>query len=524
MRVRHTHLLLLLWGVLLVPSVGGAQELDRLHFTIGEHALVSLPGRVEVVGGYADGLSVEAADPELAQSLPADLSLTTRLRMAPGLLLVGESWPLFTAYQLSTDFDIRYAMGTSEPQELLAFSPIHQAREALPLPRLLEARAAAMGDYLALSFGLMRSYWGMGMLSNDGRARDQAGASPFGYARTSDRVVRAQVAVFPLGPASEAEERAAGRALEPPLTLAFGADAVIEDDTADWLHGDRTWHAVAAVRGRYAGFNGGLYGVHRIQSHAEGGETEVTVIDLYARQEMTSPEVNLWVEAELALTFGETTYAENPLHPGPQEVLAGGGLARVGFESGVFGMLLEAGYASGDDNPYDTEQRAFTFDREHRVGLLMFREALRKASAVSAYNIADPTYRASPPRGYERTATQGAIRGAVYVNPRATIEIAEGLKAMVGYVHARSDGPYADPFQSGLMGGASVGLRGALLADHFGDELNLGLDYTLALDVVSLRFRGEFAWFKPGDIFSDPDEGTAPADQLGGWLHGVVRW
>ncbi|MGB0588529.1 MAG: hypothetical protein ACPGU1_02510 [Myxococcota bacterium] len=516
-------LLLVLTFAVSAPSFAQSPDLERMHFTIGEHTLVTLPGRAEVVGGYAGSMVVDVADPAISGVLSEELSVFSRLRLAPGVLFMGSNWPVFTTYTLSADLDVRYEIGEMSGDALLRLDPVRAQRSEVPLPRLLEARAAAVGDHLAISFGLTRSSWGLGMLANDGRPRSViSGASPFGYSRTMDRVVRAQVAVFPfgrtLGPADRSEST------EPPLTIALAGDAVIEDDNADWLEGDRTWHAVGAVRGRIAGFLGGVYGVHRRQAHAAGGDTAVTLIDLYVRQEMSASDVRIWGELEGAISFGETTFAENPLSPGPQTILAGGGLARVGVQSGLFGLVLEAGYASGDDNTYDNEQRAFTFDREHRVGLLMFRESLRKATAVSAANIEDPTYRASPPRGYERTATSGAVRGAIYVNPRVTVEVVEGLTAMVGYLHARSDGVYTDPFQSGLVGGASAGLRGTLFAENFGDEINLGLDYALDLDSLGLRFRGEFAWFSPGDIFESPSSDEPARDQVGGWLHGEVSW
>ncbi len=56
-----------------------------------------------------------------------------------------------------------------------------------------------------------------------------------------------------------------------------------------------------------------------------------------------------------------------------------------------------------------------------------------------------------------------------------------------------------------------------------GDELDLGLDYVVELSTVRLRFRGEFAWLAPGYVFASPDD-LDPADQVGGWLHGEVRW
>jgi hypothetical protein len=520
--LRSPILALLFVGLACPPSLAQGPDLDRALFTIGEHALVTFPGRLEVVGGYVDGMAVDVAAPQGLDLLPSDLSLASRLRVAPSLTLHGSTWPLFTAYQVSADLDIRYESGSSVVDEALAYDPVRAARDRPPIPRLLQANATAIGSHMAVSFGLTRSSWGLGMLANDGGPREVAeGASPFGFARHADRVVRAQVLVFPLGrPTGNGPD---GESQEPPLTVALAADAVVDDDTANWAHGDRAWHAVGALRGRIEGLRGGIYGVHRVQDHAEGGETQVTVLDLHVRQDLYASDIRIWAELEMAITFGETTYAENALDLGPQDVLAGGGIFRVGTRGGGLGIVLEGGYASGDDNPFDTEQRAFTFDREHRVGLMMFREALARSTAVAAANIADPTHRASPPRGFHRAATGGAVRGAVYINPRVTYEIVEGLQVMVGYLHATSDGFYTDPFQSGLQGGTSMGTRGVPLPRTFGDELDLGLDYVLDLKPLRLRFRGELAWFDPGDIFAsfeDPD----PADQLGGWLHGEVRW
>ena len=497
-------------------------DLQRLHIGLGEHVLLTLPGRVEVIGAYTQGMPVEVIGEGLDERLPEDLSLYGRLRFAPSLYLVGNQWPLFQAYKLTTDVELAHEMGESSADELLALDPVHAKRLEPTEPELYELKVSAGGTYLALSFGLMRSSWGMGMLSNPGDVQAiQSGASPFGFARSADRVVRALVATYPLGQGERAAEMVTQ---EPPLTIALGADAVLEDDNADWLIGDRTWHALGALRGAYAGFLGGLYGVHRRQRHAEGGETALTLIDLYLRQELKNEDVRVWAEVEAAIAFGETSYAQNPLNPGPQSILSGGGLGRMGVNAFGFGLVLEAGYASGDDNPYDNERSGFTFDREHRVGLLMFREALREASAVSASNVGDPEYRASPPRGYEKMASAGALRGAIYVNPRVHYEVIEGLTLMAGYLHARSDGPYSDPFQSGLMGGASMGLQGTLQPDHFGDEIDLGVDYRVKLGLFALNIRAEFAWFRPGDIFARPAPEDSAPDQMGGWLHGRLSW
>ena len=63
-----------------------------------------------------------------------------------------------------------------------------------------------------------------------------------------------------------------------------------------------------------------------------------------------------------------------------------------------------------------------------------------------------------------------------------------------------------------------------VLVDQLGHELDLALDYALDLGAVALRLRGEFAWFRPGDIFARPGAEGGASDQVGAWLHGEVAW
>ncbi len=200
-----------------------------------------------------------------------------------------------------------------------------------------------------------------------------------------------------------------------------------------------------------------------------------------------------------------------------------GGLARFGLETGMFKGVLEAGSASGDDNPFDDQVRGFSFDREYRVGLLLFREVLRTATAVTAYNVADPAYRGAPPRGFDRIATGGAVRGATYVNPRFTLKPTDGLHVFAGFLYAASDGEYVDAFRSGLEGGAPVGPRGARAADDLGWEVDLGVRYAFDVERVRLAVRAEGAWFVPGEVFDDED-GAALNDIFGFWLNLGARW
>ncbi len=380
-------------------------DLERLLFTIGEHGMMALPGEVHAVGSWVDRVPVTSEAPELPDELPDDLAGFFRLRFMPSFTLLGTQWPVFQAYQLRADIDLTVDVFDDAFDTPLAYDPVHAERSTVPVPRLMETYFLAAGKSLAIKAGLMRSSWGAGILANDGRDRGPGVEfSPFGFSRSADRVVRLQVAWFPL-------DRPKREGAGPPLTLAVAVDGVLDDDTAKWTEGDRAFNFVAAVTGEVDTFRGGIYAVHRTQKHGGGGSTEVTVFDAQAKYHLIQRgSIDAWVAAEVAGIIGTTTRARSAILQKPYDIYGAGGVLRVGLEHTLLQAVLEGGLASGDDNPFDSELRAFTFDREYRVGLLMFREYQRKVTAVTAYNLADPTYRAEPSRGFERTATETGSR------------------------------------------------------------------------------------------------------------------
>ena len=497
---------------------GQLVDLERLLFTIGEHGLMALPGELQAVGSWVGRVPVTSEAREIGDELPDDPAGFFRLRFMPSFTLVGTQWPVFQAYQLKADIDVTTDVFDDTLDTPLTYDPVHRERSLVPVPRLMETYLLAAGDSLAIKAGLMRSAWGTGILANSGHDQGPGvETSPFGVSRSADRVVRLQVAWFPI-------ERPKREGAGPPLTLAVAVDGVLDDDTAKWTDGDRAYNFVAAVTGEVDSFRGGLYAVHRTQQHGGGGSTEVTVVDAQASYDVLKRgSISAWVAAEVAGIVGTTTRARSAILQKPYDIYAAGGVLRVGLDHTLVQAVLEGGLASGDDNPFDSELRAFTFDREYRVGLLMFRDYQRKVTAVTAYNLADPTYRAEPSRGFERTATEGAVQGALYINPRVAVFPVEGLTLQVGYLHGISQGSYTDPYQSGLAGGVSVGPNGAVGQDELGHEVDVGVDYRLDLDHLSLRFRLEGAWFRPGLVFADPATGRQD-DVWGGWLHGGLLW
>lgn len=504
-------------------SPAGAQgrsiiDPERLYFAFGEHVVFALPGEASALYGHVDALPIDVASDPAAETVPAEDFGRVRLRLQPTLTLTGARWRPFAAYQVASDIDVlNDLVFVGDGREPLAHDPAGRASTGLIGARLQQLYALAAGPTLALKVGLTRSSWGLGVLANDGEEpRPDDEGSPFGFAQRSDRVVRAQLAVFPLA----ARERGA----EPPLTVAIGFDGVIDDDTARWSEGDRAYNFISAVRGVVDRFAGGFYAVHRRQGHAEGGETVVTVLDLHARLDLVrEPTLATWIEGEGAVILGSSSLSRSPLHEGSFDVAAAGGVGRFGVRAGAFTGVLEVGHASGDDNPFDDELRAFSFDREYRVGLLMFRELLRTSTAVSAYNLADPAWRGVPPRGYDNIATAGAVRGVTYVNPRVTVRPVEGLHLYAGLLYAESDADYVDPFRSSLAGGAPVGPNGALAASALGLELDFGVRYAFDLGPVEVHARAELAWLDPGEVF-DRAALTEVDDIVGFWLHLGARW
>jgi len=517
-------------GVMMMAALGtgevrgqapGLVDPDRVHMAFGPHVVLALPGELSLVYGTLSPIDIRAEDPAVPSSLPREHFGYARLRLQPSLVVAGADFAPFQVYRFAADIDVlRHVVpfGGGGPRDVLRYDPYARAEGGSLGAHLQALTLQATSRVVAIQLGLARSHWGLGLLANAGEGPrfDDDEASPFGFPLTADRVLRAQVAFFPIAPA---------RADRPaPLTLAMAFDAVVDDDTARWSDGDRAYQGIAAVLGYARPVTAGLYAVYRRQRHHEGGETSVTVVDAHARVDIAQGDaVDAWLEGEAALILGSSSLMRSPLHSGSFDVASTGGVLRFGIRSGLFTGVMEAGAASGDDNPFDDKLRAFSFDREYRVGLLLFREVLRASTAVGAHNLADPDFRGQPPRGFERNATSGAVRGAAYVNPRVSLRAHPRLRVDAGFLYAASSGEYVDPFRSGLEGGAPVGPRGARAKHDLGWEVNLAARYEGRAAPFTFDARVEFAFYRPGGVFDDAD-GNPAADVAGIWLHLGGRW
>src|SRR5262249_14974204 len=126
----------------------------------------------------------------------------------------------------------------------------------------------------------------------------------------------------------------------------------------------------------------------------------------------------------------------------------------AGVPYGDIVAQLEVGYASGDADPYDGTQRRFTFDPNHRVGLLLFDEVLRFQTARSATAAQDPllTNASRPTPGVDLLPSNGSVFGAQYVNPTAIYRPRHWLDLKGGMVIAQSTSDVVDPYRTATSG------------------------------------------------------------------------
>jgi hypothetical protein len=495
---------------------------QRQHIQLGEGHYLALPGELRFVGAHLDGVDVLPADAARATQTPDDHFGVFRLRLRPAWVATLPGF--FNVAKIAADAEVDlYGWGGDTPTGL-ALDPQWQYRANETGLRLTQAYGLLVGRWMATQFGLVRGHLGLGMVANAGVDPDfnDPGVQPFGFSREHDRSLRFMVSFFPY----EAVRR--GKNTRMPAALVLAGDAIIDDDTASWSAGDRAYQGLAGVRlqSKQVSFLGGA--AYRSQAYVEGGETNVWLLAATGRWDALRGEHRLWLASELAAITGETTLSQSPVRPGAFDVAAVGAVGRVGYGRAWYDVVLETGIASGDANPFDDRVRTFSFDREYRVGLLMFNEATRLSNAVTAANVADPIYRGTPTRGYDTLASGGAVQNAIYLQPRMVLRPFDGFSLALGYLYGRSHEPVADAFRTGVNGGAPTAWRGATDATDLGHEIDLAVRYAWQTTgwrgaMLDLRASVQFAWFAPGDAF-DTALGEAAADQFGLLYHLETRW
>ncbi len=422
--------------------------------------------------------------------------LTTRLRVAPEIY-VGRFGLIMEADGVTGSI-----IGHPAPQ-------LVGDRVPFPVIRPLELRKLYLQykwDSGAFRVGQQTSQWGLGLLANAGAQDAQPG--DFGQQHYGNLTYRALLAArpfFSLG--------GAWRAVE----TAFAADLIVRDNFGEYALGDRAWQGVVALRFAKDQDNElGFYGVYRSQRNVEATNgakaTDVFVFDFagkaeFFKERLRRRQASLWAGFEVVGITGTTTQGRHETAPLLQ-VRQLGAAGKLNFKVRNLGLLLDVGFASGDQNATDGSIDNFRFDRDYKVGLVLFDHVLGYQSARASVRASDPSLTGVPPEGAELLGTAGSITGAWYLFPRVKLAFADWLDVYGGPLFAFSTAKLTDAFTTRLAGGTPRNSLGASPGGYLGTELDLGLQarWTIYKSLV-FRATAEGGLLLPGDAFALPSGG-----------------
>jgi hypothetical protein len=356
-----------------------------------------------------------------------------------------------------------------------------------------------------LPFGVVRagqmvSYWGSGMLANDGD-QDPVFGTVFG----GDLVERALFATKPF--------YKLGNKYFKDTLLVVAGDLVFDDVTAKLYEGDLAWQAILALRWAYVDQAAGFYFVYRDQTKDDGRYLDVFVFDWYLHLSTTMIEtLKAYVEAELVYIHGKTTLAYSISQPGGHDVRQLGAAGKVGLKwLELINFWIELGYASGDSNTYDHQIKQFTMDPSHKVGLILFPEVLAWQSARAAVMAGHDELSGVDNPGIELLPSNGGVQAAFYVNPVVRLRPIKWLELNGGLVIARTSAYLVSAWEQKNRGAPANFLGGSVKRRDLGVELDGSVWAHIPVKYVGLSVGYEFGYFWPGGYFTD-SSGSRMAD------------
>jgi hypothetical protein len=382
--------------------------------------------------------------------------------------------------------------------------------------------------------GQQPSHWGMGLVANDGDH-----PSLFGDYRYGDIVERVLFATRPGGAKS-------------PLTVAIAGDVVFRDQYAILTHGDDAYQGVAAATlGDEKNNNEiGVYGVYRHQTRSRTSDSalfpyddviDVGIIDVAGKFAAPVPGTSAFVfgAGEAAAIVGSTNAertAAQALARARTQVRQFGGAIQLGVvhvahksasapkpdgrssratgagdaaAKAAFGDVvgqIEVGYATGDSNPNDDVEHRFTFNPNHKVGLLLFDEVMRFQTARAATAAQNPLLAngARPTPGADLLPSNGGVIGAQYINPTVIVRPRRWLDLKAGVVVAQATADVVDPYRLATQG-AYVNYQGGDPKRHdLGVELDGGVETRWRLDYgLMLMLGAQAGVLFPGGALAD---------------------
>lgn len=348
--------------------------------------------------------------------------------------------------------------------------------------------------------GQQTSNWGLGLLANDGGKDPEAG--DFGQQQFGNLTYRALLAARPLF-----AKGGAWRAFE----TAFAADLIVRDNFGEFAKGDRAFQGIIALRFAKDNENNfGVYAVYRNQSNVnvtDGGKrTQAFVFDFAGKWEfLKRRERSFKLGWELVGITGTTTQARNE-NADVLQVRQLGFAVKSAYRVRRTTIYLDGGFASGDQNPSDDRVENFRFDRDYKVGLILFDHVLSYQTARAAARASDPNILGTPPEGADVLGTAGSVTGAWYLYPRVKVEVLDWFDLYGGPLFAFATAKLTDPFNSRIGGGTSLNYLGGTPGNYLGTEIDLGAQVRFhPVKELTISLTGEGGLFLPGNAFSLPD-------------------
>ncbi len=477
---------------------GSATELSRpLHLELprgpkGIQAAVAvdLDGRVQ-------GVSTYALDAGGTQSSGA-LAVSPRARL--GLVLKsGAEWPLKLMAEYEQDLPTGTATGAFPAglgmpgSEDTVYAPLRKAYLRL-----------GYQDYIFAGAGVMTAHFGLGLVANDGAHGWEPGSARFADPRRGDRVLRAFLGTGPHTPCG--------------LVLLVAAEKVIEDDallTGNQLPsgtGDDSAKQLLGVvsLGRPGATWAGFSGAYRDQTSADGRYLHAGVVDLSGtlRREL-GPSTNLFVGAEAAYVFGETTLSATPTYP-VQTVQQFGAGVRAHLDLGVFGVALDGLFASGDGNLDDSYQNGFRVNKNYDMGFILFSQVMAAQSARGFFTAGDPRLVQFLPTGLERFPTRGAATDTAAFFPRVFVRPIRGIEVYGGALFAWTPTDLIDAFNTAKAGGTPHNALNGTPGSYLGTEVDAGIRARFLLWGTELALGVEGGSLFSGSAFQSAT-GTVPS-------------
>ncbi len=378
-------------------------------------------------------------------------------------------------------------------------------RRPVPGIRALELRKVYL-EYKwasgAFRVGQQTSMWGLGLLANDGGMDPLAGE--FGMQHFGNLTYRALLVARPLF-----GRGGAFRAFE----TALAADLIVRDNFGEFSKGDRAFQGVIAVRfNKDIDNNFGVYAVYRNQRNinsTDGGKaTDAVVLDFAGRwQFMKRRGSEFKVGWEIVGITGTTTQARNE-NAALLKLGQLGAAFKTQLRVGRTTMYFDGGYASGDHNASDDRIENFRFDRDYKVGLILFDQVMAYQSARGSVRASDPSLVGVAPEGADLLGTAGSITGAWYLYPRVKIAMSDWLDAYGGPLFAFSTAKLTDPFNTRITGGTPINALGGTPGWYLGTELDLGAQARIKpIPELVISITAEGGLFLPGDAYTLPTGG-----------------